>query len=871
MTGRLLERSEELRVLASAVRTADQGRGSVVLVSGEAGVGKTSLVRVFLSSVPANTRVLTGYCDALSTPRVLGPMKDLAASLGPEFRTAVQAGDRDLVMSALLAALGHGPTTVMVVEDLHWADEGTLDVLRYVARRLASLHVLLLVTCRDDEANPPGLSALVAAASATTTTLRLSPLSPEAVRILCMGHPVDTNGVFALTTGNPYLVTEVLASRSTATTPLSVVGAVAERLARMPEDTRALVEGLAVVPGSVEPRLATALVDGAWEALAPGEQSGLLTVVNAEVTFRHELTRMAVLGGVPGARQTVLHRNALEALLALGDADPGRLVHHAVACGDIETVIAEGPRAAREAAASGSHREAIAHYRTVLEHEALIKVEDRADLWEALGIELYHSGDTSGVTAAERAVDLRRGDLDEGRLVRSLCWLSRLAWVAGQPGLAVQSADEAVSRATNTAQPGTQALALANRSQVAMLHGEYPTAIELGEKAVGYAIEADDPLTMSRALNNVGTSLLVTTDGGEPELRRSIELARSVGDADTACRGYVNLAWGLVARHAMAAADTAVAHGLALAVAAEHEMYETHLIAIRSRIAMADCDWRRAAELAAAVPESAHTSRGVTLVVEALIAARTASPGHFEKLQEAWRVAESADELQRRGPVAAAALEAAFLAGTVPPITRAVSVYREAERLGDRRLQAELAYRLRVVGYPRPDNELVHLQQQTDSPFAVQAAGRWQEATEGWRALGRPYEEAQALAEAGDETTRLRALAMLDQLGAVGLARRVRRQLRDEGATSVPRGPVLRTRSNPSGLTDRQLAVLALVAQGLTNAEIADRLVLSRRTVDTHVSAVLAKLGVTSRRRASEAFRALADSDPDPDLGTPPA
>ena len=143
-------------MLASAVRAADQGRGSVVLVSGEAGVGKTSLVRAFQSSVRANTRVLTGYCDALSTPRVLGPMKDLAASLGPEFRTAVQAGDRDLVMSGLLAALGDGPTTVAVVEDLQWVDEGTLDVLRYVARRLDSLHVLLLVTCRDDEPTPPG-------------------------------------------------------------------------------------------------------------------------------------------------------------------------------------------------------------------------------------------------------------------------------------------------------------------------------------------------------------------------------------------------------------------------------------------------------------------------------------------------------------------------------------------------------------------------------------------------------------------------------------------------------------------------------------------------------------------------------------------
>ena len=868
MTGRLLERSEQLRVLASAARAADQGRGSVVLVSGEAGVGKTSLVRAFHSSVPAGARVLTGYCDALSTPRALGPMKDIAASLGPEFRAAVQAGDRDLVMSALVAALAGGPTTVMVVEDLHWADEGTLDVLRFAARRLASLHALLLVTFRDDEAIPPGLSALVAAASATTTTLRLSPLSPEAVRTLCEGHEVDSDDVFALTTGNPYLVTEILASRTT-TTPRSVVGAVVERLARLPEDTRDLVEQLAVVPGSVEPRLATALVDGAWETLAAGEESGLLTVVNAQVAFRHELTRMAVLGAVPGARQTVLHRRVLDALLALGDADPGRLVHHAVACGDIETVIGAGPRAAREAAASGSHREAVSHYRTVLEHEALTALEDRANLWEELAIEMYLSGDVTGLTAAERAVDLRRTDPDVGRLVGSLCWLSRLAWFAGQPAGALESAREAVSRATSSGRPETLALALGHRSQVAMLHGQYQTAIDLGRQAVAFATQARDVRMMSQALNNVGTSLLVTGEGGEPELRESIELALSLGDPDTACRGYVNLSWGLVARQAMPAAEAVAAEGLALAVEAEHQTYETHLTAILSRIALADCEWGRAVDLAAAVPATAHASRGVTLVVEALVAARTASQGPFEKLQEAWRVAERADELQRRGPVAAAALEASFLTGTVPPITRAVSVYREAERRGDRRLQAELAYRLRVVGHPRPDDELVRLEEQTDSPFAVQAAGRWQEAADGWRTLGRPYEEAQALAEAGDETTRLRALVLLDQLGAVGLAQRVRRQLRDEGASSVPRGPVARTRSNPSGLTDRQLAVLALVAEGLTNAEIADRLVLSRRTVDTHVSAVLGKLGVTSRRRAAEAFRELAEAAPD--LGTPRA
>jgi len=868
--GRLLERSEQMRVLAAAARAADQGRGSVVLVSGEAGVGKTSLVRAFHAWVPAGARVLTGYCDALSTPRALGPMKDVAGSLGTAFRAAVRAGDREQVMSALVAALDSGPTTVLVIEDLHWADEGTLDVLRHAARRLASLHALLVVTFRDDEAAPSGLSALVGAASTSATTLALPPLSPDAVRVLCQGHEVDTDEVFRLTTGNPYLVTEMLASPATVT-PRSVMGAAVERLARLPQVTRDLVEQLAVVPGSVEPRLARVLVDGAWDLLVPAEESGLLTVANAEVAFRHELTRMAVIGSVPGARQLAFHRRVLDALLALGDADPGRLVHHAVACGSLDTVVDVGPRAAREAAASGSHREAVAHFRTVLEHEALVSDEDRPDLWEELAVEQYLSGDSTGVAAAENAVHLRRRQGDEAALVRSLCWLSRLAWVASLPELTVESADEAVSLAARIDDPEIQAIALGNRSQVAMLHGEYTAAIEQGERAAAYAAEAGDVRAMSHALNNVGASLVVISDGdgGEVELRRSIELALSIGDVEGACRGYLNLAWGLVTRYAMAAADDAVADGLALAVEAEHQIYETHLTAIRSRIAMADCDWGRAAELAATIPDHAYVSRGVTLVVEALIAARTASASPFEKLEEAWRVADRADELQRRGPAAAAALEAAYLTDTVPPTARGVAVHREAERLGNRRLQAELAYRLGAVGQPRSPEELHLLRTQTDSPFAAQAAGDWHAGAEGWRALGRPYEEAQALAGAPDEPTRLRALELLDQLGAVGLAQRLRRQLRDDGVTAVPRGPVPRTRNNPSGLTDRQLAVLALVAEGLTNAEIADRLVLSTRTVDSHVSAVLAKLQVTSRRQATEVFRGFADGVPD--LGIPPA
>src|SRR6185436_5911796 len=163
---------------------------------------------------------------------------------------------------------------------------------------------------------------------------------------------------------------------------------------------------------------------------------------------------------------------------------------------------------------------------------------------------------------------LRRRQPDESRLVRSLCWLSRLAWIASLPRLTVESADEAVRLATDSADPTIRALALGNRSQVAMLHGAYATAIELGERAVAYAAEAGDVRAMSRALNNVGASLIVIDDGngGEAELRRSIELALSVGDVESACRGHLNLAWGLVTRHAMTAAAAAAADGLALAI-----------------------------------------------------------------------------------------------------------------------------------------------------------------------------------------------------------------------------------------------------------------------------------------------------------------
>lgn len=185
----ILERERELAVLAAAARDAASGAGCVALVFGEAGIGKSSLVEAVRALLPAEGRMLVGYCDDLATKRTLGPFRDLVGSVGTELARVLRDGDdHDRVLGALRAELDWpGHPTVLVVEDVHWADEATLDALRFLARRVARLPVVLLLTYRDDELtreNPA--QGLIGLASAVERVHRLplERLSAEAVRQL---------------------------------------------------------------------------------------------------------------------------------------------------------------------------------------------------------------------------------------------------------------------------------------------------------------------------------------------------------------------------------------------------------------------------------------------------------------------------------------------------------------------------------------------------------------------------------------------------------------------------------------------------------------------------------------------------------------
>ncbi|MGW4928719.1 ATP-binding protein [Agromyces sp. NPDC004153] len=852
----LLEREPELAELRDAAGEAVSGRGRVVLLHGEAGIGKTSLVEALRADPPAGTRVLVGSCDAMSTPRTLGPLRDLAPDVGPRLRDALRGGDREDVYAALQDELADAPGTILVVEDVHWADEATLDVLRFLARRIDAVPAALVLTYRNELDRNHPLNRLLGdlGPSERVERLALQRLSPAAVGALTAGSGLDAGRVFAMTEGNPYFVSELVASADEVTVPPTVVDAVTGRLRRLDAATQEHVEQLAVVPSAVDADLLARLVPGSAGALRAAEEGGLLAVSPDGVRFRHELTRRAVVDSLPASRRIELEQHALDALVASGVADPARLVHHALAAGDVDAIVEWAPRAGRDAAASGAHRQAAAHYRVALEHAGRYDTATLADLTEHYAIEAYTVGAAhSAMLAQTDAVEHRRALGDVRRLGASLRWLSRFQWFDGLRAPAEASAQEASALLVDAGDRSLYAMALSNESQLALLAHDTVRAIELAGRAIAIARETGDAGVLSHALNNHGTALMfLADDAGMVELLEAADVALAVDDIEDAARASVNLVWGLLDQYRLDLAEVHLERAIEITERAEFIGFVSYQQMEQARLHLARARWDDALAVIEPLPGPPH-ARCVALTVMGTVRLRRGDEGADEVLDEARRLAEHLGELQRRGPVAVARAEAALLRGDAAA-ARAIArpEYEEAASRNAASLRAELGDVLRRAG-----DDDIEVPEQEGFPAAVQARGDWRRAVELWREAGAPYHEAAALAESPDEADLLDALAILDRIGAAPLARRVRAGLRERGVRSIPRGPSNLTRQNPEGLTDRQVGVLRLLAEGLTNAEIAERLVVSVRTVDSHVAAVLAKLGVQSRQDAVRAAREL--------------
>src|SRR5690242_5192880 len=850
----ILERDAELSALGAAVRAAADRHGSVALVMGEAGIGKSSLIEALRSHLPAEGRMLVGYCDDLATPRTLGPFRDLVGSVGTELSGAVTDGsERDRLLTALRTELTWPEhPTVLAVEDVHWADDATLDALRYLIRRIADLPAVLVLTYRDDElTREHPLHGLLGQASRSDHVrhLPLRRLSQQAVRELSAGSSVDAHDLFALTSGNPFFVQELLASAQGEHVPPTIADAVLARVRSLAPSTQDVLEQLAVVPSALDRWLVDVLVPGtgpAAVALAAAEERGLLSVSTRKIAFRHELTRRAIAGSVPAARLLALNQRVLDALIDHDGSDVSQIVHHAAQAGDQDAIIRYGPAAGRDAARAGAHREAVAHFGLVLEHEGRFATDERAELLAQYAIECYTIGAIDkAVKAGQRAVEENRALGDPRRLGACLRWLSRIWWMAGNRANAERAGREAISVLERAGDSRLLALALSNESQLCMAACRFAESIAYGERAAALAREAGDAAVTAHALTNIGVSRWGLGDpAGQLTLDEALRVALEAGDVVDACRAYVIIVRNLLDWCLLEDGEEYLTAAMKLAEETEFFGILSYMQVMRARLEFARCSWDEAVRAAEAAAQAFLPARCPALIVLGRIQVRRGQPQAARLLSSAWKLAVQLDELQRLGPAAAARAEDAWLRGDHARVRAIASpVYQEARRLDHQVYQAELGYWLGRAGQPAETT--------SDHPYALQAAGRWREAAAAWKAAGYPYEHAAALAESPEPDDLLTALGILDELGATPLATLVRGRLRALGTTRIPRGPRDETRVNPAGLTARQVDVLRLLGKGYTNAEIASQLVVSVRTVDSHVAAVLAKLGATTRREAA--------------------
>jgi DNA-binding CsgD family transcriptional regulator/tetratricopeptide (TPR) repeat protein len=849
----LLERDAELTILEIAIEES-RSAGRVVVVLGEAGIGKTSLVGSVAEALDAR-RVLWGACDPLVTPRPMGPLHDVARQAGGALAAAVEgSGSRESVLAAALDELA--AASVLVVEDLHWADDATLDLLALLGRRLARSPGCLVLTCRTDALGERPEVRRVLGALPRECVRRIEPraLSPDAVALLARRAGRDPADLHARSGGNPFFVTEALAAPAGEEVPASVREAVALRLGLLGPRARAVVELAAVIPGPAELWLVAEIAGGGAAAIDECIDAGLLGLRGEALAFRHDLARRAVEEEISPVRRRELDRLVLYALEGAGDADPARLAHHARRAGDVESIRRLASAAARAATAAGGHRQALEHW------EAALAAEDgSAQALEGVAVEAYLCGRPDRALEARRALlALHDAAGDALRVGDDLRWLARILWWSGRGTEAAATGDRSIAVLEAFPESRELAMALSGRSQLAMLAERNDEAIALGTRAAGLARRLGDRETVAHALTNVGTALAggPEHERGRALLEEAFALAAGAGEDDHAARALVNLATTtLVRRRDDPRVIGDVDRALEFARERELDGYVQYLLGARANVRLLCGDWP-AAEADARAALELGTQPGVS-VCPALVAlgrlqARRGDAEAGATLDEAWRLAVATGELQRLAPTAAARAEHAWLDGNLPGTAAAA---REAFALTTAHdfpwPRAELAYWLWRAGDP------VAPHADDPAPYACAIAGDWRGAAAAWAALGFPYERAEALADADDESARLEALAGFDAHGAARAAAHLRRRLRADGVRRIPRGPRPASRAAPAGLTPREAEVLDLLVRGATNAQIARTLVIAPKTVDHHVSAVLAKLGVSSRRDAGAAAERL--------------
>jgi len=636
----LLERQEALASLSAWLgEVTAERRGRLVFVCGEAGVGKTLMLRRFCDELAPDARVLWGSCDPLSTPRPLGPFVDVARLTGGELGDLVE---RDAlpheVAAALLDELAAAVPTVLVIEDAHWADEGTLDVLRLLGRRVRGTPALVIATYRDDSLDRSHPLRVVLGELATSDVgarLRLQPLSLDAVARLAEPHDIDADDLYRNTAGNPFFVSEVLAA-GPGEIPETVRDAVLARASRLSLRARIVLDAASVSSLSTELWLLEALAGEAIDSVSECVDSGMLTPQGEGVAFRHELARIAIEESLSPHQRLRLHQRALAALVVrpAESLDAARVTHHAVAAGDAEAVSRFAPIAARRATSLGAHREAAAQYAAALRFGERLPPAERAELLELRSRACYLTDQyDEGIASLEQALEVHRALGDTLRQGEALRRLSNFLWCPGRIAESERSARAAVALLEESPPGRELAAAYANLAWLCGCGMRSEDAVAWAGRAIELATRFD-----AKEIDiDAHTTIAACQDYNQ--LEQSLEHARKAGTDEQVGRIFVPLAAIAVETRRHALATKYLDAGIAYCSERGYELFRLYLLAYRARLELDQGRWSEAADSAASVLRIRRTSttpRIQALVVLGLLRARRGDPGQWDALDEAW-------------------------------------------------------------------------------------------------------------------------------------------------------------------------------------------------------------------------------------------
>ena len=849
----LLERSSELAQLHAWLDEADQGTGRLVLVSGEMGIGKTTIVTALARQAAPFFRTITLPFDGLSSPEPLGPVRDLAQRLGLRILPASSEIERqDGLFPAIASMLRESTgTTLIALEDAHWADDASLEFLRFLGRRLSGLRSLVIVTYRDDE--QPSRTTLRQvigdlATEGVTRRLALQPLSLDAVRTLSQGSSLDASALHRFTGGNPFFVTEMLEAGTT--TPISIQDSILGRAARLNDLARESIDTASAIGQRVDlPLLASVLDRPVIQDVTDAVNCGLLRFNGALVEFRHAAVWNVIAEALNPLQRQQLHGRILRTLTASPAAhDAARLAHHADLANDLPAAFEWAHKAANQAVLLRSHREAVTQYARALRCGQNLTPEARAELLEEHALACsYTSHVPDAIRSQEAAATIWKTLGDEMRYGRNLWRLSRYWYFDGHYRRASTLVDE--SHRVLRSAPNTVDYVLASGHLVEwqIRANRLAEARELSELILLVADRLGDEVARVHADITAAMVKLACNDlDGFVALDEARLRAISIGHQEFELRALFYLANTHGTHRQQAASRAWLEARLATLRDADLTTMLSLFGTVRLEALLDRCAWDEAITEADAFlggGESASRLHLSALLTRARAQLRSGATNlDFSAIAN---LVARLDDPVASGKLACLHLESIWLNGENAP---AMPNLRPADILaaGDAATASELALWLTRTGIDRFDgcDWMVDPYRSELSGDGLQAKAMWDEMESSLLAF-------RAQSASGDEWDLRAAHQGMVQLGALRDVKRVARLLQKLGVRGIPRGPRLSTRTNAASLSNRELDVLHMLAAGCTDREIAHRLSISEKTVGTHVSAILRKLDVANRTQAA--------------------